>query len=71
MTLRTSSPLPPRTFTCDVCHETFACARSEADAIAECKESFGVTPTDTPCSVICDECYARTMALLQRSQQFN
>ena len=44
-------------YTCDLCKGTFESDWPPEDAIAECKENFGVDPLEEDSAEVCDDCY--------------
>lgn len=42
---------------------------TEADACAEVEARFGVTASDVPCDVLCDDCYAKFVAWFERQKK--
>jgi hypothetical protein len=54
-----------RKFTCDQCGGTFESTWSEAEAVAECETTFGITPTSETCAHVCDDCYEFFLASMR------
>ena len=51
-------------YTCFICKKEFFSNLDNTIAEQECLDTFGVDPSETPCEVVCHDCYINTVGYL-------